>query len=130
MQQDSKQEASNYREGGDEYLILYSTTSYSPALGIDLEQGTIPHCVDGLNLWAHPCFPADTPDYFYFIPGSVRLLSINSCSSSHHIHKFSMFVLEVFHDKLSNSRQPIRHLISKSTFQAFQYVIDGKYSSN
>jgi hypothetical protein len=65
--------------------------------------------------------------YFYPVPAPVTLLSGNGGSSSPSIGKYVIEVLEVFHNKPSNSRQPFHLLFSVPTLWAFHSDIVDEY---
>jgi hypothetical protein len=92
-----------------------------------LAAGTIPHLVDFGLLWPPSCFPTDKDDFFYPVSAPVTLLSGNGGSSSLHIGKYIIEVLEVFHKKSANSWQLVHLLFSVTIVWAFHSDIVDEY---
>jgi len=71
--------------------------------------------------------PHRHPDYFCSIPAPVRFLTRNGGSSCLHIGKYVIEVLEVFHNKRSNTRHPFHLHIAILTLGAFHWDIVHEY---
>jgi len=127
LPQDLKEGVGNYCIPRDPYSIVCVTPQKCPAPGMALAPRPIPHLVDLSHMRPPSCFWTDKCNYFYPFPASVRFHSRNGGSSCLHIAKYVMKVLEVFQNKLSNSRKPLHLHISISTLWTFHTNIIEQY---
>jgi len=87
----------------------------------------IPLLVEISHSWPPTCSPTDKPDNFYPIPAPGTFLSGNCGSSTRHIGKYVIEVLEAFANSTLNPRQPSLLHFSQSTFWAIHWDIVNKY---
>ena len=128
---------SNYCILGVPYSIVSAKSYKFPALSIVHEPGPIPHIVDIWLLQPPSRPPTDEPNHFYGVAALVGLLSGHGGSSSLYIGKHIIEVLEVFHNNLSNTRQPLycfppvpalwnfhSHIVKRNVHDWFQVGIE------
>ena len=125
--QDSEHGACNYYIFVDPYSTVRARSYNYPALSTDLTLGLILHLFD--IRWSRPrfYFLTDTADSLYPVPAPVRLLSRNRNSSSLHIGKYVLEVLELLHKKRPISRQPFHLVFSITALWAFHSDIADEY---